>query len=151
MPTANPIWLTANGNTASTFGVWLWNGAGFTPSPANSSGPYANPGTLATGDFNGHGRADFVLAINAVPNVVTTYLGVGFGPPATITPVGGNNQGATVTTAFGQPLAARVADAAGNGLLGVTVTFTPPPSGASATLSSLTVPPTAPPAPTPSG
>jgi trimeric autotransporter adhesin len=53
--------------------------------------------------------------------------------PASIVIVSGSEQSATVNTAFGQPLVARVADAFGNVVSGASVTFTAPAAGASGT------------------
>ena len=55
---------------------------------------------------------------------------------STVVATGGTPQSATVGTAFADPLTVRVTDAVGDPVPGVTVTFAPPPSGASATLSS---------------
>lgn len=60
------------------------------------------------------------------------------GTAAGISVQSGSGQAAQMGAAFGQPLRAKVADALGNGISGVTVTFTVPPSGASATLASPT-------------
>jgi adhesin/invasin len=56
----------------------------------------------------------------------------------TIQVTGGSPQSTVISTAFGQALEATVKDSNGNPVSGVTVTFTVPASGASATLSSLT-------------
>ncbi len=58
--------------------------------------------------------------------------------PATLAVVSGSGQSAQVGAAFAQPLRAKVSDGDGNGIPGITVSFTPPPSGAGATLSSTT-------------
>ena len=58
-----------------------------------------------------------------------------FGPPATLSLISGSPQSANVLAAFAAPLVARVTDVDGTGLAGVNVTFTPPVSGASASLS----------------
>lgn len=62
----------------------------------------------------------------------------GFGPytpasPASIAIVSGSGQSTNVSSAFASPLVVVVRDAGSNPLSGVTVTFTPPGSGASAT------------------
>ena len=64
---------------------------------------------------------------------VTT--GSATGMPATISAVSGTPQSTTVGTSFGKPLQALVADSSGNPVTGVTVTFSAPSSGASATFS----------------
>jgi hypothetical protein len=52
------------------------------------------------------------------------------GPPSSVTVVSGAGQGAVINTAFVSPLQVRVIDSVGNPVSGVTVTFTPPASGA---------------------
>ena len=61
--------------------------------------------------------------------------------PAALQIVSGNNQNTTVNTAFGSPLVVQLVDQYGNAVSqsGVSVTFTAPSSGASATLNSSTV------------
>ncbi len=54
-------------------------------------------------------------------------------PLAAITATGGTPQAAAIRQPFAHPLQATVADGAGNTALGVTVTFTAPPSGPSGT------------------
>ncbi|MBS1120708.1 MAG: Outer rane lipoprotein omp16 precursor, partial [Deltaproteobacteria bacterium] len=61
------------------------------------------------------------------------------GAAASIAVTGGNSQSAVVTTAYAAPLAVTVLDADGNPVSGVAVTFSPPTSGASASLSSTVV------------
>ena len=56
------------------------------------------------------------------------------GAPASIAVSSGSGQSATVSTAFTNPLVALVTDANGNPVPLATVTFTPPGSGASATI-----------------
>src|SRR5205807_4520096 len=53
------------------------------------------------------------------------------GSPTSITTTSGTPQSANDDTAFGAPLVVTVTDASGNPVNGVTVTFTPPSSGAS--------------------
>ena len=55
------------------------------------------------------------------------------GAPANLTATSGGGQSATVSTAFASPLVATVTDAHSNPVSGVTVVFTAPASGASAT------------------
>ncbi|HVO20608.1 MAG TPA: hypothetical protein VMU15_15220, partial [Anaeromyxobacter sp.] len=71
-----------------------------------------------------------------VATPVAFYLQNASTGPAAIFAVSGTPQVVTTGNAFGDPLVAVVSDAAGNSLSGVTVTFTAPPSGASATLTS---------------
>jgi hypothetical protein len=76
-------------------------------------------------------------------NVVATVAGVAtpanfaltntVGQPVQIIITSGTPQTATVTTAFALPLSAKVEDSGGNPVPGVTVTFTPPSTGASGT------------------
>jgi uncharacterized repeat protein (TIGR01451 family) len=63
-----------------------------------------------------------------------------FTPPPTVNLTTGNNQGAALGTPFATPLQVRVLDSAGNPIAGATVLFSVPPSGASATLSTTSVP-----------
>ncbi|MBI4672562.1 MAG: DUF11 domain-containing protein [Chloroflexi bacterium] len=56
------------------------------------------------------------------------------GSPAFLTAEGGTPQSALINTAFAAPLQAKVTDSLGGPLDGVAVTFTPPASGASATI-----------------
>ncbi|MBL0141437.1 MAG: VCBS repeat-containing protein [Betaproteobacteria bacterium] len=87
-------------------------------------------------------------ATSGLPNTTTGALSGGasasngvvlrvnpFGPPATLSLVSGTPQSATVNAAFGAPLTVKLADVDGIGLEGVSVTFTAPASGASASLS----------------
>ena len=72
------------------------------------------------------------LASNYWADVVFA-TGGSVGPPQTVVAYAGTPQSATVGTAFGSALQARVTDASANPVSGVTVTFTAPGSGASAT------------------
>src|SRR5262249_55193599 len=69
---------------------------------------------------------------------VTKITTLSSGSATAITVADGSPQSTVVHTAFGTPLTAKVTDSAGNPVFGVTVTFTAPGSGASATLSSTT-------------
>ncbi len=61
------------------------------------------------------------------------------GAPATITASASSTpQTAQVNTAYGQPLIITVADAFGNGVPGITVTYAPPATGASVSLAATT-------------
>jgi hypothetical protein len=53
------------------------------------------------------------------------------GDPSQVSPTGGNNQSATVGTAFAQPLQAKVTDSCGNNIQGTNVAFSGPGTGAS--------------------
>ncbi len=65
--------------------------------------------------------------------VVDTGGGGSGGTPQSIVSYSGTPQSATVGTAFGSALQARVTDGSANPLAGISVTFTAPASGASAT------------------
>jgi hypothetical protein len=56
-----------------------------------------------------------------------------FAPPASMTPTGGTPQGSAINTAFAAPLALQVIGIDGSPVSGITVEFTVPISGASAT------------------
>jgi hypothetical protein len=103
--------------------------------------------SVAVGDFNGDGKPD-LASTNSGSNTVSVLLNnvapiILSGSPATgtissapeaptsITVAAGNNQSATVNTAFATALAVDVRDAANFLVQGVSVTFTAPTSGAS--------------------
>lgn len=114
---------------------------------APSSGPSAalSSGSGAT-DLSG--QVSFLATANAVaggPYTVTaTASGAPVpasfsltnapGSPAAVAAASGGDQSATVGTAFGQPLVVVVNDAHGNPVSGVTITWTAPATGASASL-----------------
>ncbi len=78
------------------------------------------------------------MRLRITPVVALSYLSAVsvFSSAATsLTPSGGTPQSAAVGTVFATALQATVRDASGNPVNGVTVTFTAPPSGASAVLS----------------
>ena len=79
-----------------------------------------------------------IYAVDEADNVgpATNYCWTITTTPAAIAVSSGSGQSATVHTAFASPLAAKVTDAQGNPVSGVTVTFTAPGSGASATFAS---------------
>ena len=66
--------------------------------------------------------------------IINTSSGTS-GSPASVTPVAGTPQSATVGTSFPAALQAKVADSSGNPLSGITITFSAPSAGASATFS----------------
>jgi adhesin/invasin len=72
-------------------------------------------------------------------DVFVTKLNMAAPTPAAIVAISGTPQSTIGGTAFGEALQAKVTDAGGNPLAAVTVTFTPPSSGASATLSATSV------------
>lgn len=116
-PTTGASGTFAGGvNTATTNAQGLATSAIFTAN--TKAGAYSvtasTPGATAS--------ASFTLTNNA-------------GPAAAISATSGSGQSATVGTAFTNPLVATVSDQYGNPVSGVTVTFTPPSSGASGTFS----------------
>ena len=117
------------GNAGSNGQVQIFTGNGSGTFSAGTAFPVAaNPNGVTAGDFNGDGRDDFAGGeLSGTP--IDLFLA--FGPPATISVVSGNNQQATVATAFGAPLQAIFKDSSGNGVGGINATFTAPPSGAS--------------------
>jgi len=100
--------------------------------------------TSATTDANGE------IAINATANTIAGTFGVVAsvsgksatwnltnvpGTPASLTTNGVVTQSASLGAQFAQPLSVLVRDAYGNNVSGIAVIFTPPASGASATIS----------------
>ena len=105
-----------------------------------SGAPVDVDGTPTTGNF---ALADFFVAdglryvyfstTNAAGDVVVAGTGL---PPPTglqIAPSGGNVQSAAINTSYAAPLVVTVRDAGNNPIIGATVTFSLPVSGASAT------------------
>src|SRR5262249_273888 len=84
------------------------------------------------------GSYDVTATLSGKPPVTFKLANVASGP-AQIFIVSGTPQHTQPSTAFSTPLAVAVADALGNALPNVTVTFAGPASGASATFSSTTV------------
>ena len=114
----------------------------FTPPASGASGTFTTSATAVT-NASGVATSNAYTA-NTVPggpyNVVASATGassVNFsetnlvGAAHTVTVTSGNGQFATVATAFTNKLVATVTDQYGNPVPGVTVTFTPPASGAS--------------------
>lgn len=91
---------------------------------------FAHPQGIASVDLSS--TVDF-------SNVRLTQAPIPALPPAAIAPASGAPQAATVNAQFSSPFAVAVVDAEGNPLQGVTVTFTAPTSGASASLSATSV------------
>jgi hypothetical protein len=118
-----------------------------------ATGTGSLPHSVAAGDINGDQQPDLVTAnagagtasvfLNASPTTlsaptITTATATGTiqddDAPTTITPLSGTTpQTATIATTFSIPLEVQVKNANGNPVQGVTVTFTPPTSGASGT------------------
>ncbi|MFT3698765.1 MAG: Ig-like domain-containing protein [Kofleriaceae bacterium] len=72
------------------------------------------------------------VTMSGAMNVTAQFAGA----PATIAATGGASQTTSVSTAFAQPLAVTVSDANGTPVPGVSVAYTKPGSGASATMAS---------------
>src|SRR5258708_38162588 len=73
--------------------------------------------------------------LGAVGGASSIVVGIAAGAPATVTAPFGTPQSTAVNTIFQVMLVAYVQDASSNGVPGITVTFTAPASGASATFS----------------
>ena len=118
----------------------------FTAPGSGASATFA--GGVNTAVTNASGVATSVIltansTVGGPYNVVASVAGVATpanfaltntpGPPAQIAITSGTPQTANVTTAFALPLVVTVRDSFGNVTPGVTVTFTPPATGASGT------------------
>ena len=116
-----------------------------------SLNPAAALGGTATAATNANGLASFAdLSIAKAGSYQLTAVGtslvsaqssafvISTGAAAAIAVTAGTPQSTTVLAPFAVPLQVLVSDAAGNPLSGVTVNFSPPVTGASATLSSPT-------------
>lgn len=138
----------SNGNPVS--GVTVT----FAPPASGPSGTFA--GGVNTAVTNASGLAtSAVFTTNgtsgAAYNVVASTGGFSTnfsvtntpGPAATISATAGTPQSIAISTAFPTALSATVKDAGGNGVSGVTVTFTAPSSGASGTFAGATTTTTA--------
>ena len=124
-----------------------WNSAGkLTAHLADgSAADFVDTSTAASGQYD----RNYTLTYRANSNTtltVTWVMASGGGnvtlngaalAGSTMAGSGGTGQSAAVTTAFASPLQATVSDAGGNPLGGVSVTFTAPGSGASATFGGL--------------
>jgi hypothetical protein len=108
-----------------------------------------DPASVALADYSGDGMMDLAVA-NFKSNTVSVLLNTA-GPtatitrataigtildddsPASITPAGGDNQSASLGATFAASLVVQVFNANGHLVQGVSVTFSVPPGGASAT------------------
>ncbi|HEY6178473.1 MAG TPA: Ig-like domain-containing protein, partial [Kofleriaceae bacterium] len=105
---------------------------------ASSVGLTTGAAGTASGNVTANNVAGTFALSAAVGGVVaasTVQLTNTPAPAASVAIVAGNNQHATVTVAFVNRLVVVVSDAFGNPVPGITVTFSAPASGASATLS----------------
>ena len=111
-----------------------------------SSGPSANFANSATATTDASGHASVNASANTIAGsytVTASVPGAGTaasfaltnkaGPAANSSPFGGTPQSAMVSTPFNTPLCTQITDAFGNPVQGVSVTFAPPTTGASAT------------------
>ncbi len=119
----------------------------FTAPTSGASGTWPGGGNIVTAIADGTGTATspvFTANSKAGSYTVTASVGsvsTGFsltnnpGPASTISATAGSNQSAAIGTAFTTQLQATVADASGNPVNGVSVTFSAPTTGASGTFS----------------
>jgi len=137
-------------NFASSLSIIVRDGGGnvvpgavvtFTAPGSGASGLFgASATTTATTNASGIATTSTQFRANAIAgtysitvtylSLTTTFTMTNVNPSAIIVN-GGSGQSATITTAYATPLSARVTDAGGNGIPGLTVTFTAPGSGAS--------------------
>jgi len=117
VPSSGASATFASGNTAVT------NASGV----ATSSALTANSTT---------GSYSVTASVSGVSTPASFALTNTAGTPASITATAGTPQSAVISTAFGSALQVTVKDAGNNPISGVTVTFTVPSSGASATFAS---------------
>ncbi len=130
------------GNNVSTPGVAITlqaehiagGASGFTAQPAEVTDA-TGLATFAGLTFTQPGQFVLLAQATAVTTATSSAFTIRAGAPAKIQATGGTPQTATIQTAFAQPLTAKVLDAFDNPVSGVTVTFTAPSSGASASLS----------------
>jgi streptogramin lyase len=97
---------------------------------ANTAGVATAPAFTANGTAAGYTVSAAVAGAASAASFTLTNTA---GSAASITMTSGSGQTAAINTAFGSPLVATVQDVGGNPVAGITVTFTAPPSGASAT------------------
>lgn len=119
----------------------------FTAPTSGASGAFASGGSTAIAPTNATGVATSpAFTANGTAGAYTVSAAVGgvatsapfsltnlTGPPGSITAISGSAQTAVVNTAFASPLTVAVRDTRGNPVVGANVTFTAPPTGASAT------------------
>jgi hypothetical protein len=119
----------------------------FTAPASGASGAFSNGSTSISVTTNSAGVASATFTANSVTggySVKATVNGVSTAAsfsltntlvPAAIKVSAGSGQKTTVNTAFATALQAKVTDAKGNAVVGISVTFTAPTSGASGTFS----------------
>jgi hypothetical protein len=115
----------------------------FTSPSSGASGSFAGGANTATTNASGVATSATFTANGAPGSYIVKASAVGItgtatfsltntaSSPASITATSGTPQSTNDDTAFGAPLVAKVIDASGNALTGVTVTFTAPSTGAS--------------------
>jgi hypothetical protein len=140
---ANPLQATVkDSNSNPVAGVTVT----FTPPATGATAFFLGGVNTAVTNASGVATSVIVEAGNTVGgpyNVAATVVGVAtpanfaltntVGQPEQIILNSGTPQTATVTTAFASPLSVKVEDGGGNPVPGVTITFTPPSTGASGT------------------
>jgi hypothetical protein len=119
------------GQGSTTTLVWNWNGSAW--SPEASAEPGTTPrlfGVACATTTACTAVGDYVQSLLDNTLVETSQTA---GPPASVVVAGGSPQSAGINTAFRLPLKAKVTDASGVPVPGVTVTFAAPTTGASGT------------------
>jgi uncharacterized protein (TIGR03437 family) len=128
------------GNNVTTAGIAVTvqsnpvagRGTGFT---ATQNTNLSGIATFSDLTFSQVGQFTLLAETTLIASATSTAFTIRAGAPAKIQTTGGTPQTATIQTAFAQQLTAKVLDASDNPVSGVAVTFTPPSSGASASLS----------------
>jgi adhesin/invasin len=124
-------------NWAGTFFIAIAGPSGANATFTGSTSVVTDANGVATAPTltaNGTAGAMFVLAFFNSANVTFNLTNITASPAAVIA-AGGTPQSATVNTAFGAALSAKVTDNTNTPLAGITVNFSAPSSGASAGLS----------------
>jgi hypothetical protein len=139
-----PLVATVTTGGAAASGVMVT----FTAPGSGASGTFANgtatetdmtnsSGVATSSTFTANTTAGAYMVMASAPNAqsVTYNMTNTAGPAAGLTVASGNNQSATVSTAYANPLAVQVVDSHGNPVsdAGLNVTFAAPGSGASGT------------------
>lgn len=106
------------------------SGAGIAESDATAT---SNSSGIASGSVSANGIVgayEVEASVTGIDTAVTFDLANLAGAAASVAVQSGDAQSATVGTAFASPFTVKVTDSYGNPLSGVTVTFTPPATGA---------------------